>query len=113
MLTEPLVAVTGANGYVGSLIVEGLSAHTQVISLVRTPTKESDRLWHFDLTEREMADALRPLGITHIIHAAWQMQGGALEELRRTSVVSTERLLRAACACGTRFIFISTISAFE
>ena len=114
MPTGPVVAITGANGYVGSLLVRGLSTRMRVISLVRTPTVQADRLWHFNMSEREMAETLQRAQVTHLIHAAWQMQSNGLEELKRTCVAGTERLLRAARASGTvRFIFISTISAFE
>jgi len=114
MSAEPVVAVTGANGFVGSRLVRSLSSQMRVISLVRTPTGPSDRLWHFGMGELEMAETLQLAEVTHLIHAAWQMQGNSLEDLQCTSVAGTERLLRAAHASGTvRFIFISSISAFE
>ena len=114
MLAEPVVAVTGANGYVGSLLVKSLSAQMHVISLVRKPSAPLDRLWHFDMSEREMTQTLQLSGVTHLIHAAWQMQGNGLEGLQRTCVAGTERLLRAADSSGrVRVIFISTVSAFD
>ena len=114
MSVEPVVAITGANGFVGSLLARNLVAQMRVISLVRRPSTPFDRQWHFDMTEREMAQALQLAEATHLIHAAWQMQGNGLEELRRTCVAGTERLMRAARKSGgARVIFISTISAFE
>ena len=114
MSVEPVVAITGANGYVGSLLVRSLSTQMRVISMVRKPSTPFDRLWRFDMSECEMAQALQLAEATHLIHAAWQMQGDGLEELQRTCVAGTERLLRAARKSGAiRVIFISTVSAFE
>ena len=113
-VTQPVVAVTGASGYVGSLIVRALSEEMRVVSLVRTPKSNSDHVWYFDMSEHEMAETLRLAAVTHVIHSAWEMQGSSLGELERICVTGTKRLIAATKAVGMlQVIFISTISAFE
>lgn len=113
MHSEPVVAVTGASGYVGSLLTDALAKHARVVSLVRTPKKTGDRIWSFDMTAREMTDTLRDMAVTHIIHAAWDMRAGSLQQLNSSCVAGTGRLIAAAAATQSQVIFISTISAFD
>jgi len=102
------VAVTGANGYVGSVISTALGA----IGLVRAPGP-NDIPWSFTTEPTPLAETLRARGITRIIHAAWDMKATTRAELE-PCVEASRRLLQAARLAGIpRFTFISTISAFE
>jgi nucleoside-diphosphate-sugar epimerase len=66
------------------------------------------------MSEARMAEMLRAEAVTHLLHAAWDMNASSQEELDRTCVAGTERLLSAAKAASVhQVIFISTISAFE
>jgi nucleoside-diphosphate-sugar epimerase len=113
-MESKVVAVTGANGYVGSVIVGWLLERHRVISLVRSPQNDNDRPWSLSMTEYQMSETLAREDITHIIHAAWEMKTNSIGELQRLSVSGTARLLSAAKMAGVgRFTFISTISAFE
>jgi len=114
MTTAPVVAVTGANGYVGSLIVEALRENAKVLGLVRTPKSPNDIRWSFGSDVDSLAQTLRAYGVTHMIHAAWDMKANSDDELMKICVAGSRALLTACQQAGVqRYIFISTISAFE
>jgi nucleoside-diphosphate-sugar epimerase len=103
-----VTAVTGANGYVGGVIARALGPET--VRLVRRPAGPRDVAWSFG---EDPTAALKALGVTRVVHAAWDMQAGRLAELEAGSVAGSKILLDAAVAAGAGFTFISTISAFE
>ena len=112
-MTTPVVAVTGANGYVGSVIANALRPQVQVVGLVRTNRNPDDIVWSFDSDPAALATTLRQRGVTHLIHAAWDMKANALAAMERECVAGSARLFEAARAAGIeKPIFISTISAF-
>lgn len=114
MLSSPIIAVTGANGYVGRSVARAASTIGKVISLVRVPKHDGDRAWSLEMTEQEMTLLLNSLSVTHIVHAAWNMRANSLEQLESSCIAGTRRLLNAAKFSGVRqLIFISTISAFD
>lgn len=114
MTFSPRIGVTGANGYVGQIMTRAASRAGDVVSLVRVPRRPGDRLWSLEMSEEEMRNALVSSGITHVIHAAWNMRARSLEQLESSCVAGTERLLSAARSSSLKsFIFISTISAFD
>lgn len=114
MPSTPVIAVTGANGYVGRLLVRAASTVGDVVPLVRVPRDAGDRAWSLEMTELEMTHVLISSGVTHIVHAAWNMRASSREQLESSCISGTRRLLNAAKAARVhRFIFISTISAFE
>jgi len=107
-----MIAVTGANGFVGGIIAAGL-AEQNVLRMVRRPAGQNDLAWSFATPADVLAPELRARGITHIVHTAWDMQASKLEDLEAGCVAGSLRLLEAATAAGARVIFISTISAFS
>ena len=106
-----MIAVTGANGFVGGIIAAGL-ADLGVLRLVRRPAGREDLAWSFDTPADVLAGELRAHGVTHLVHTAWDMQASKLEELRAGCVAGSVRVVEAAHMAGVRVIFISTISAF-
>lgn len=114
-MTElPIIAVTGANGFVGGIIADSLDGTVRVHGLVRAPARAQEIAWSFDADPKEVAAALHEHGVTTIVHAAWDMTASSLPELERTCVRGSANLLSAARAAGVnRFIFVSTISAFD
>jgi nucleoside-diphosphate-sugar epimerase len=109
----PVIAVTGANGYVGSIIVRALRPVAELVKLVRMPSEAGETKWSLDAGSDTVALELRRRGVTHLIHAAWDMKANSMDEVQSTCVEGSARLLDAARIAGVkRIIFISTISAF-
>jgi nucleoside-diphosphate-sugar epimerase len=107
-----MIAVTGANGFVGGIIAKGL-AEQNVLRMVRRPAGQNDLAWSFATPADVLAPELSARGVTHIVHTAWDMQASKLAELEAGCVAGSLRLLEAATAAGARMIFVSTISAFS
>jgi nucleoside-diphosphate-sugar epimerase len=105
-----MIAVTGANGFVGSIITAGLGPN--VVRMVRRPTGANNLAWSFATPADVLAPEFIARGVTHVVHTAWDMQASKLEELEAGCVAGSLRLIEAATAAGARVIFISTISAF-
>ncbi len=112
--------VTGANGFVGSLLCVALAKKGYVVraavrdqakfaiagcEIVRVPTFETDTDW---------GEALH--GMTTVIHLAARVHvmhdnaSNPLDEFRRVNVAGTENLARSAAAFGVkRLVYVSSI----
>jgi len=112
MSSMDVCAVTGSTGYVGSVIASALSERMKVVSVNRRSAGPGNILWDFN-SARNITQDFRERGVTSLVHAAWDMRGNTLHELRRTAVAGSKRLYEMARAAGVqRIVFISTISAF-
>lgn len=111
----PVVAVTGATGYLGSQICETLEAGGwQVIRLVRSPGQSHGQALSYDLATpitAEVREALRSANA--LVHAAYDLSLTSPADIWRVNVAGTRRLLAAAkeAAVG-RIIVLSSMSAF-
>lgn len=113
-MDKPIVAITGANGFVGTLIARALEPHARIVRLVRNPCQSAEIAWHFGMAPDAVERILRANAVTHLIHTAWDMQSPSPERIERDCIQGSTRLLEAANAAGIRKpIFISTISAFS
>jgi nucleoside-diphosphate-sugar epimerase len=109
-----VVALTGAHGYVGSIIGQAIRGDAEVVGLVRSPHSMEEIAWSFGDEPGDLASALASRGAAHLIHAAWDMKANSRAELERTCVNGSRRLIEAAKGAAVkRLIFISSISAFE
>ena len=109
--TAPVVAVTGASGYVGSLAVAGfLAAGYKVRRLGRGGDRGPD---HADFSlDREIPKASIE-GIDTLVHCAYDFTVTSRQEIWRVNVLGTERLFASAAAAGVRrTIFVSSMSAY-
>lgn len=116
-MNTPLIAVTGASGFIGRALVDALAPAARVRALVRRHDAHTEALARCgadlvfgDLTEPGTATAL-VRGADVVIHCAAQM--GLADPVRSftVNVIGTERLARAARAAGTgRLIYVSSIS---
>jgi len=111
----PVVAVTGATGYLGSQICETLEAGGwQVIRLVRAPEQGHGEALSYDLATpitAEVREALRSANA--VIHAAYDLSLTSPADIWRVNVAGTRRLLEAAKeAAVERIIVLSSMSAF-
>jgi nucleoside-diphosphate-sugar epimerase len=111
--TSSACAVTGASGYVGSIITQELRKHMPVVKLTRNPKSEADIAWSLE-SDLDISRALRSLNVKSLVHAAWEMRANNLRKMEESSVRGSAALFEAAGRAGVeRIVFISTISAFE
>ncbi|QGM46673.1 NAD-dependent epimerase/dehydratase family protein [Methylocystis heyeri] len=109
-----VVAVTGANGYVGSIIAAALKDEAEVLSLSRAPRGDNQIAFEFGGDMDLLARRLREHGVTHLIHAAWDMRTSTAKEAERICVAGSRAVLAAARRAGVeKLIFISSVSAFR
>ncbi len=112
----PVVAVTGAGGYLGSRICETLESRGwQAISLTRSPDRSHSRAVWYDLAmpiTAPVKEALRSADA--LIHAAYDLSLTSSADIWRVNVEGTRRLLKAARGAAVgRVIVLSSMSAFE
>ncbi len=106
-----VAAVTGANGYVGTFICEGLSgAGFSVRRLIRRPEPGTlDQA--YDIESGCSPDALNDVDV--LVHCAYDFTVRSRTEVWRTNVLGTRSLLDKAVASGvTRTIVVSSMSAY-
>jgi nucleoside-diphosphate-sugar epimerase len=106
-----VAAVTGANGYVGTIICEGLSeAGFSVRRLIRRPEPGTpDRT--YDIESGCAPGALD--GVDVLVHCAYDFSVRSRAAVWRTNVLGTRSLLDQALASGvTRTVVVSSMSAY-
>jgi nucleoside-diphosphate-sugar epimerase len=111
----PVVAVTGANGYLGSQICQTLeSGGWQAIRLTRSPNQSRGQAFSYDLAMPitvQVREALQSVDV--LIHAAYDLSLTSSADIWRVNVAGTRRLLEEARAAEVgRIIVLSSMSAF-
>jgi nucleoside-diphosphate-sugar epimerase len=109
--TGPLAAVTGANGYIGSIVTGALSAQGFTVrSLIRRPEPGSnDR--YYDIASACRPEALE--GVDLLVHCAYDFSLTTRSDVWSTNVYGTRALLDLAVQCGVRrTIVLSSMSAY-
>lgn len=115
MADKPVVAITGANGFIGSHLVGALREKGYgVIAFTREPQTEADpgaTHRRFDLAAQN--EPINLTGCDILVHCAYAKAKTALEA-ESVNVSGTLRLYAAANKAGVkRFIFLSSLSAHE
>ena len=112
--TNPVCAVTGANGYVGSHICRALAhAGWKVIRLERIAALPGSIQWSLTQSS-DLAVALRARNVRALVHAAWDLSNPGAREYQRINIDGSIALLHEAQTAGvSEIVFISSISAFE
>jgi nucleoside-diphosphate-sugar epimerase len=107
----PVAAVTGANGYVGSIVVEGLAeAGFDVRRLVRSPDLSAGD-HYYDIAVGCSEDALADVDV--LVHCAYDFSVTSRKAIWETNVYGTRTLLDQAVSAGVRrTIFVSSMSAY-
>lgn len=115
----PLVAVTGAGGFLGEVLVRELLARHRVRVLLRPPSAERPA-WQAmggevvigDLDDDSAVETLVS-GADVVYHCAATLIKNDPSLSHRVNVVGTERLARAANRAGVRrFVYVSSTSVY-
>lgn len=109
-------AVTGANGYLGSRITAYLRQAGWVVYELRHDLKRAapQNEWQIPYALEEGIEPARLRGVGALIHCAYDFRPTRWPEIYEINVRGTLRLLEAAKVAEVkRFIFISSMSAFE
>jgi nucleoside-diphosphate-sugar epimerase len=107
------VAITGATGYLGSVLSDHLSNRgDEVIALTRRRPKRAVGEWrHFELGRPVDTTTLQD--VNTLIHAAWVLSGKDTKQLWRENVIGSRRLIEAAVTAGVqKVVFVSSMSAY-
>lgn len=106
-----MIAVTGANGYVGGRILSHLRASgIDAISLVRRPSPGDEQARHYALGEPLEDSLLEDVEV--VIHAAYDASAQG-DDIRAVNVSGSLALLDGLAKRGGRMLTISSLSAFE
>lgn len=117
MNSKPTIAITGANGFLGSTLTRYfVDKGWQVVGLVRTvPSDATEHVVYkqYDITKPLGRDTLR--GVDYVVHTAYVKYGrqNAATALQ-VNIAGAKRLLTAGEQAGIKkAVFISTMSAHE
>jgi nucleoside-diphosphate-sugar epimerase len=106
-----MVAVTGANGYVGARIVAHLRASgEEVVALVRRPAPEDPQARAYTLGEPLAEGTLD--GVDAVVHAAYDLHARG-KGVRTVNYAGSLPLLDGVAARGGRAVLISSLAAFD
>ena len=109
---SPMVAITGASGYLGSVLVGAFGAAGYAVRrLVRAPAAGSSDHF-FDLSTGEAAGGLDDVDV--LVHCAYDMTLTRRADIWRVNVFDSVALLDRALAAGVpRTIVVSSMSAYR
>ncbi|OBI48198.1 NAD(P)-dependent oxidoreductase [Mycobacterium sp. E787] len=105
------VAITGANGYVGSTLCAAFAAAGyHVIALQRSAPV--DKAWeHVPYTLENGPAAALPEGLEAVVHCAYDLRARDRAEIERINLRGTEKLITAVG--DVPIVFISSMSAYS
>ncbi len=114
--TKPTIAITGAGGFVGTVLTDYfLNKGWKVVALVRKPGNKN-----LENLEYRSYDITRPLpittlsGVNYLIHAAYIKLDKTHPDAVKANIEGAKFLLNAAIKAKiSRMIFVSTMSAHE
>jgi nucleoside-diphosphate-sugar epimerase len=112
----PLAVVTGASGYLGSLICTTLeSGGWQVLRLVRSPSTGNRSVCRYNLAAPVRAEVRGILESADVlVHAAYDLSLTSRSDIWRVNVGGTRSLLEVAGSAGVRrIIVLSSMSAYD
>ena len=123
MTDRPRILVTGATGFVGSVLTRRLVSDGAAVRIFRRPTSSLDLLGAVaDRVEHAEGDITRARsvraaldGIDRVYHVAARVgfASGEAEALRRVNVQGTANVVNAALAAGVdRLVYTSSMAAF-
>jgi len=106
------VAITGAYGYIGSLIRSRLdAAGWRTVAFVRSPRRDDDAV-PWSLSDGAPVQALRDADA--LIHCAYDFRPRKRDDIWRVNVLGSAALMHAASEAGiARMIAVSSMSAYQ
>jgi nucleoside-diphosphate-sugar epimerase len=109
------IAITGAHGFVGSLLARRFIEAGWVVTRFSHSASASDGdAVLFRLGDEIQPETFRSRNITALVHCAYDFKQVARREIQRVNVEGSRRVLAAAAAGGVqRIAVMSTISAFD
>jgi nucleoside-diphosphate-sugar epimerase len=114
------VALTGATGFIGRVLLKHLSGRDiRIKALYRpssSPPPASTDFVHWQAGTLENKESLRALvsGVDSVIHCAGAVRGRTLEQFRKVNTEGVERIVQVASEQGVRhFILMSSLAARE
>jgi nucleoside-diphosphate-sugar epimerase len=111
----PLVAVTGATGFIGSALLQSLIKEGWTVRALTRYPRASDESTQWIEGDLDDFDALRRLvkDAAAVVHCAGQVRGSSLEDFVHTNVDGTDHLMRASVEQDSppRFLLISSLAA--
>jgi len=112
-MTSSRVAITGATGYLGSVLSDRFSSRgDEVVALTRRRPERGVSEWrHFELGRP--VDPTIFHGVDALVHGAWVLSGKDTSQLWRENVIGSRRLIEAAVTAGVhKVVFVSSMSAY-
>ncbi|MEO8768154.1 MAG: NAD(P)-dependent oxidoreductase [Nitrosospira sp.] len=114
-MSESWVAVTGATGFIGSMLLRSLiKGGWKVRALTRSPRLD-DEFTQWIEGDLDNLSALRNLvkDVSAVVHCAGRVRGSSLEDFVHSNVEGTGNLVRASMqqASPPRFLLISSLAA--
>jgi nucleoside-diphosphate-sugar epimerase len=113
VMTSSRVAITGATGYLGSVLSDRFSSRgDEVVALTRRRPERAVSEWrHFELGAP--VDGALFQDVNALIHAAWVLSGKDTSRLWHENVIGSRRLIEAAVTAGVqKVVFVSSMSAY-
>jgi nucleoside-diphosphate-sugar epimerase len=107
------VAITGATGYLGSVLSDHFSNRgDEVVALTRRRPERAVSEWrHFELGRPIDGTIFQDVNV--LIHAAWGLSGKDTNQLWRENVIGSRSLVDAAVTAGVqKVVFVSSMSAY-
>ncbi|ARO86572.1 epimerase [Nitrosospira lacus] len=109
------VAVTGATGFIGSVLLKSLIKEGWKIKALARHPRANDEFTQWIEGDLDNLDALRSLveNVSAVVHCAGRVRGSSLEDFIATNVEGTSNLVRASIqqASPPRFLLISSLAA--
>lgn len=109
------VAVTGATGFIGSVLLQSLIKEGWKIKALARQPRADDEFTQWIEGDLDNLDALRSLvkNVSAVVHCAGRVRGSSLDDFISTNVTGTHNLVRASIqeASPPRFLLISSLAA--
>ncbi|MDN5881494.1 MAG: NAD(P)-dependent oxidoreductase [Nitrosospira sp.] len=114
-MSGSVVAVTGATGFIGSVLLKSLiNGGWKVRALTRSP-RVDDEFTQWIEGDLDNLNALRSLvkDVSAVVHCAGRVRGSSLEDFVHTNVEGTANLVRASIQQSSppRFLLVSSLAA--